>query len=81
MPVEHLIPVFYDGSMRMPPVGSLTVIEREPDGVRLRVDHVGPGDGHVVVMLDARQARQLAEQILFVLDGSVIVATNRLEGY
>lgn len=77
MPVDHLIPVFGDGPMRMPPVGPITVVEDEPDGVRLLV-----GSKFLVpVPLDARQARQLAEQILFVLDGSVIVATNRLEGY
>lgn len=75
MAVSHLIPVFGDGPMRMPPVGPCTVVEAPNDGVIILMG------GGPAVKLNARLTRQLAEQLLFVLDGSVIVATNRLEGY
>lgn len=70
--------------MRMPPVGQVTVVEAEPGypgGVQLLIE-AGPAPRlHLAVVLDARQTRQLAEQLLFVVDGSVIVATNRPKGY
>lgn len=75
MPLAHLVPRFGTGPMRMPPVGPCEVVEAPDDGVIVIIA------GQQAVKLNARLTRQLAEQLLFVVDGSVIVATNRLEGY
>lgn len=80
VPVAHLIPRYGSGPMRMPALGPLTVVESQPDGVALHIEREQGLDA-VAVVLDAQHARRLAEQILFVIDGSVIVATNRVEGY
>jgi hypothetical protein len=63
--------------MRLPAVGPCAVVEAD-DGVEITIDS---GRSRMHITLDARESRQLAEQLLFVLDGSVIVATNRLEGF
>lgn len=63
--------------MCLPTVGPCSVEEAD-DGVTITID---TGKSRMRITLDARESRQLAEQLLFIIDGSVIVATNRLEGF
>jgi len=82
MPIpHHLVPRFERERMVLPTVGPCTVTEapNPEDGVQVSVDD-GKRRWHFV--LDARSTRQLAEQLLFVIDGSVIVAVDRrVEGF
>jgi len=65
--------------MQLPAVGPCTVAEAaNQDGVQIAIDGL---TRRMSIELDARECRQLAEQLLFVVDGSVIVATNRMEGF
>ncbi len=78
---EHLRPTFPDGHAVMPPLATLdgaeTVQVAEAiHGISLTLAAAADPATRVITVLAENLARRLAEQILFLVDGTVIVSRD-----
>ncbi len=77
---EHLRPTFPDGQATMPPLetedGAIEIAETPQGRISLRLVEWGDPPIQSVMVVAETLARRLAEQILFLVDGTVIIARD-----